>query len=93
MATHSMVTLFTLHNVIINSLTVMPVIHGCYGNILHGNLCLHKFIIIIIVVMGDTYFFQFGSIPSTRIQTIEGIEYDTEYVSTAHAQYHVDLIE
>ena len=28
------VTLFTLHNVILLIATVMPVIHGCYGNIL-----------------------------------------------------------
>ena len=48
------------------------------------------------VVMGDTYFLKFDSIPSTGIQRIEGIEYNTEYVSTAHAQYHhyhVDLID
>ena len=46
--------------------------------------------------MGDTYFLKFDSIPSTGIQRIEGIEYDTEYVGTAHAQYHhyhVDLKE
>ena len=39
--------------------------------------------------MADTIKNQFGPIPSTSSLSIDGIEYNTEYVDTTHAQTHM----